>query len=117
LLAPGVMHDVLNDTYSFINEAGSINNKRFVIHVNASANASNDINSMENLAAWFNGNVLNLESNVSLEGASIQVMNTAGQLISVGTSDDAIIVSQAGVYLVNVTTANGSTKTVKVVKL
>jgi len=117
MLAPGVLHDVLNDTYSFVNEAGSIDNKRFVIHVNASANASNDINSMENLAAWFNGNVLNLESNVSLEGASIQVMNTAGQLISVGTSDDAIIVSQAGVYLVNVTTANGSTKTVKVVKL
>lgn len=108
--------DLKNYDYSFTSNRAAPA-QRFKLHFSQSSIGIAEMENGSNFKVWVNNNELRFDENENLEGATINVYNTNGQLIASGTTVNPIYVEKAGVYVVNVLTKEGRAYNVKVVKL
>jgi hypothetical protein len=102
--------------YTFTSNAAA-SAQRFKLHFSQSSIGVAEMENGTDLKVWVSGNELRFDENTSLDGATINVYNTGGQLLLSGTTANPIFVNQTGVYVININTKMGQTHNVKVVKL
>lgn len=112
----GAVTDLTTGAYNFTSNKNAPVQRFKLFFTNSSVGIA-EVKNTENLNVWFTGDALQLDENVNLENASVQIFSISGQLVAQGCAQDNIVLNKSGVFVVTITTAQNHVYNVKVIKL